>query len=106
MMTVPQDWAPGACTLPTAERPLRVAEFDHLFSFVVHAERRDPQRLELVLRGIVEAPARDLARRESECCSFFTFEFDVVDEAVVMRIGVPPEHVAVLDALEARAAAT
>jgi hypothetical protein len=105
-MTVPEDWAPDACTLPTAERPLRVAEFDDLFSFVVRAERRDPQRLELVLRRIVEAPARDLARRESECCSFFTFEFVAVDEAVVMRIGVPPEHVAVLDALEARAAAT
>jgi hypothetical protein len=105
-MTVPEDWAPDACTLPTAERPLRVAEFDDLFSFVVRAERRDPQRLELVLRRIVEAPARDLARRESECCSFFTFEFAAVDEAVVMRIGVPPEHVAVLDALEARAAAT
>jgi len=76
------------------------------FSFVVHAERRDPQRLELVLRRIVEAPARDLARRESECCSFFTFEFEAVDEAVVMRIGVPAEHAAVLDALEARAAVT
>lgn len=23
-------WAPQACTLPTAERPLRVAEFDDL----------------------------------------------------------------------------
>jgi hypothetical protein len=105
-MTVPEDWAPDACTLPTTERPLRVAEFDDLFSFVVHAERRDPQRLDLMLRRIVEGPARDLAQRESECCSFFTFEFEAVGEDVVMRIGVPPEHVAVLDALEARAAAT
>jgi hypothetical protein len=105
-MAVPDDWTPDACTLPTTERPLRIAEFDDLFTFVVRAERRGPQRLDLVLRRIVEAPARDLARRESECCSFFTFEFDVVDEAVVMRIGVPPERVAVLDALEARAAAT
>jgi hypothetical protein len=105
-MAVPEDWAPDACTLPTAERPLRVAEFGDLFSFVVHAERRDPQRLELVLRRIVEAPARDLARRESECCSFFTFEFENVGADLVMRIGVPAEHAAVLDALEARAAAT
>jgi hypothetical protein len=106
-MTVPQDWAPDACTLPTTERPLRVAEFDDLFSFVVHAERAEPQRLELVLRRIVEAPARDVAQRESECCSFFTFEFEHLgDDSLVMRIGVPPEHVAVLDALEARAAVT
>jgi hypothetical protein len=96
------DWAPDACTLPTTERPLRVAEFDDLFTFVVRAERREPQRLELVLRRIVEAPARELARRESACCSFFTFEFEAVDEDVLMRIGVPPEHVAVLDALDAR----
>jgi hypothetical protein len=103
-MAVPDDWAPDACTLPTAERPLRVAEFDDLFTFVVRAERREPQRLYLVLRRIVEAPARDLARRESECCSFFTFEFEAVGEDVVMRISVPPQHVAVLDALEARVA--
>ncbi|AGB23343.1 hypothetical protein Mycsm_03022 [Mycobacterium sp. JS623] len=101
-MAVPEDWAPDACTLPTTERPLRVAEFDDLFTFVVRAERRQPQRLELVLQRIVEAPARELARRESACCSFFTFEFEAVDEDVLMRIGVPPEHVAVLDALEAR----
>jgi hypothetical protein len=103
-MAVPEDWAPDACTLPTTERPLRVAEFDDLFTFVVRAERREPQRLDLVLRRIVEAPARELARRESACCSFFTFEFEAVGEDVLMGIGVPPEHVAVLDALEARAA--
>jgi hypothetical protein len=102
-MAIPADWAPDACTLPTSERPLRVAEFDDLFTF---AERREPQRLDLVLRRIVEAPARDLARRESECCSFFTFEFESIGDDLVMRIGVPPEHVAVLDAIQARAAAT
>ena len=37
-MAIPDDWAPDACTLPTAERPLRVAEFDDLFTFVVRAE--------------------------------------------------------------------
>jgi hypothetical protein len=105
-MAIPDDWAPDACTLPTAERPLRVAEFDDLFTFVVRAQRRGPQRLDLVLRRIVEAPARDLARRENECCSFFTFEFESIGDDVVMQIGVPPEHVDVLDALEARVETT
>ena len=105
-MAIPEDWAPDACTLPTEERPLRVAEFDDLFAFVVRAERREPQRLDVVLRRLVEAPARDLARRESECCSFFTFDFEPVGNDVVMHIAVPPEHVAVLDALQARIAAT
>jgi hypothetical protein len=105
-MAIPDDWAPDACTLPTAERPLRVAEFSDLFTFVVRAERQEPQRLDLVLRRIVEAPARDLARRESECCSFFTFEFESAGDDLVMRIRVPLEHVEVLDALEARVTAT
>ncbi|HZN81513.1 MAG TPA: hypothetical protein VFC01_17775 [Mycobacterium sp.] len=105
-MAIPDDWAPDACTLPTAERPLRVAEFNDLFTFVVRAQRQDPQRLDLILRRIVEAPARDLARRESECCSFFTFEFESAGDDLVMHIAVPPEHVEVLDALEARATAS
>ncbi|MDG4801140.1 MerR family transcriptional regulator [Micromonospora sp. WMMD980] len=33
-------WAPQACTLPTAERPLRPAEFDRLFHDAVHATDR------------------------------------------------------------------
>jgi hypothetical protein len=101
-MTVPEDWAPDACTLPTAERPLRVAEFDDLFAFVVRAERRAPTLLDLVLRPIVEEAAKDLARRESECCCFFTFQFEADGDDVVMHIGVPPQQVDVLDALEAR----
>jgi hypothetical protein len=105
-MTVPEDWAPDACTLPTTERPLRVAEFDDLFRFVVRAERRAPTLLDLVLRRIVEGPAKDLARRECECCSFFTFQFEADGDDVVMHIGVPLQQVDVLDALQARAAAT
>ena len=54
----------------------------------------------------VETTARDLARRESECCSFFRFEFELVGDDVVMRIGVPPQYVSVLDALEARVCTT
>ncbi|MGW4959586.1 hypothetical protein ACWEPL_20370 [Nonomuraea sp. NPDC004186] len=27
-ITLDQQWVPSACTLPTAEQPLRVAEFD------------------------------------------------------------------------------
>jgi hypothetical protein len=103
-MAMRDDWAPDACTLPTAERPLRIAEFDGLFTFVVRADRREPQRLDLTLRPTVEAAARDLARRESECCSFFTFEFEPVGDGLVMHIAVPPSQIEVLDAIEARVA--
>lgn len=99
------DWAPEACTLPTSERPLRVAEFTDLFGSVSAAARPAATRLDLVLPGNLEAITEDLARRESRCCSFFAFEFETAGDAVVMHIGVPPEQVAVLDAIEARIAA-
>lgn len=35
-----EPWAPHACTLPTEERPLRVAEFDALFAEAVKNVRR------------------------------------------------------------------
>jgi hypothetical protein len=103
-MTVPQDWAPDACTLPTEERPLRVAEFDDLFAYVLRSDRREPTYLEIAIPADVEAAARDLARRESECCSFFTFHFDSAGESVIMRIEVSPDQIAVLDAIETRVA--
>jgi hypothetical protein len=100
-----EDWAPDACTLPTTERPLRVAEFDDLFTAVLRSTRPEPTRLDLVVPRGLEAAGRDLARRETECCSFFTFGFESAGDEVVMHIGVPPEHVEVLDALQARVAA-
>jgi hypothetical protein len=104
-MGIADDWAPDACTLPTPERPLRVAEFDDLFSHVLRMQRREPTRLDLVIAHEGEATARGLADRESECCSFITFEFEPAEDNFVMHISVPPRHVDVLDALEARVAA-
>ena len=84
----PSDWAPEACTLPTAERPLRVAEFDELFTALLRFDRPQPTLLELVLPREAEATGRDHANRESQCCSFF--------------VGVPSTQVGVLDSLQAR----
>ena len=96
------DWAHDACTLPSTERPVRIAEFDGLFAAVRRSVRPEPTRLDLLLPGDVEATARDLARRESECCSLFTFEFESTGDDVLMHVAVPPQHVEVLDAIEAR----
>lgn len=49
--------------------------------------------------------ARDLARRESGCCSFFAFEIESVGDGLVMRIGIPQTRIEVLDALESHARA-
>lgn len=99
-MTVPEDWAPEACTLPTSERPLRVAAFGELFGHVLRWTRPETTRLDLSLPSAIEAAARDLARRETECCSFFTFTFDTEGDHSVMHIEVPPSRVDVLDAIE------
>ena len=97
------------CTLPTAERPLRVAEFDELFARSVRSQERAGRvRLRWTLDPVAEAVARDLTARESRCCSFFTFTFRGGagdDGALVVEVEVPEARVAVLDALAERAAA-
>lgn len=74
---VANDWvAPDACTLPTAEQPLRVVEFDTLFSqHLEHVERTDTTRLRMRFTGPADLTdtVRDLTGREADCCSFFTF---------------------------------
>ncbi|WP_433157477.1 hypothetical protein [Kribbella sp. CA-247076] len=97
------DWAPGACTLPTAERPFRVAEFDALFAeHLRRATRVDLTTLDLTLAVAAHETAADLTARETECCSFFHFELTPYGDQLDLRITVPPAHVAVLDALSER----
>lgn len=100
-------WVPQACTLSTAQQPLRLAEFDALFTTAVRtAERVGDTRLRLTLAGgpDLEATVRDLAARESDCCSFFTFTTTSnAPGQVTLDIEVPPAHTDVLAALAERA---
>ncbi|MGC0386679.1 hypothetical protein [Streptomyces sp. SAI-129] len=101
-------WVPQSCTLPTAEQPLRVAEFDALFAErLTGMSRPDRLRLELRLTGGqgVGETVRDLVGRESGCCSFFAFTVHPGPEQIRLEIAVDSAHEAVLDALEERAAA-
>jgi hypothetical protein len=100
-----QNWVPQACTLPTAERPLRAAEFDALFAgALISLDRSAPTRLRLVLDAAAEPTARDLAARETECCSFFVFTFNRgEDGSLTLDVTVPAAQIDVLDALAARA---
>ena len=121
MTTIPtghsESWVPAACTLPTVEQPLRVAEFDVLFAASLRETRQKAgQGIEasLVLVGGPDLPerVRGLARAESTCCSFFNFETvvhapgaDATETTVELTIRVSSAHAAVLDALIARAEA-
>ena len=92
-------WVPDACTLPAAERPLRVAEFDTLLATgVTEMIRVDAGHVRLTLRPERVAEAADLVARESTCCSFFDFTL----AGTMLDIRVPGAHVGVLDGLVAR----
>ncbi|WP_238018176.1 hypothetical protein KZZ52_35635 [Dactylosporangium sp. AC04546] len=101
---------PDACTLPTAARPLRLAEFDALFTTAVRdVETVSPTHARMRMAGPagLEAAVRDLAARETECCSFFTFTVTPQPEgdALVLDVEVPAAYTGVLAALAGRAKA-
>jgi hypothetical protein len=107
-----ESWvAPEACTLPSDERPMRVAEFEGLFAEHLQSiERVGPLRatLSLVGPGGLATVVQDLADRETACCSFFDFTVSASPseagrEAVRLEIRVPPARADVLAALTRRA---
>jgi len=106
MTDVNGGWVPEACTLPTEEQPLRLEEFDHLFATALWAQTRVS---DTVLRWSFdltsEATARDLAARESTCCSLFVFDLTATDRSLQVNVRVPPAQIPVLNALAARTAA-
>lgn len=101
-------WVPPTCILPTAEQPLRVAEFDDFFADAVRdADRVAPTklRLELIQDAEVARRAGGLIARETDCCSFFTFVITAGDGGMTLEIQVPDAYTHVLDGLAARVAA-
>jgi hypothetical protein len=101
-----ESWAPADCTLPTAERPLRAAEFRDLFDgAVIGSERLDETRLQLRLRRDrnIASRAAALATAETECCSFFVFALTVTSDSLLLDITVPVARADILDALALQA---
>lgn len=93
-------WVSQACTLPTQDRPLRVAEFDDLFAtYLRNVHRPARTRLQLILDPAAEQRVRELTALETECCSFFVFSISAIRDQVYVDIDVPEAHVDVLDAL-------
>jgi hypothetical protein len=95
-----------ACTLPTAEQPVRLAEFDDLFATAVRGvHRTSPTSVRLQLRPepAVAARAADLVVRETQCCSFFTFTMAASGGQLSLEATVPAQYADVLEALAARA---
>ncbi|MET8103015.1 hypothetical protein ABZV29_42485 [Streptomyces sp. NPDC005236] len=100
------DWVPQSCTLPTEQQPLRIAEWDALFTDHLTAlSRPGAQRLSLELSGSADMTdrVRDLAERESSCCSLFTFTVATDGKIVRLEVSVDPVHESFLRALDKRA---
>jgi hypothetical protein len=107
-ISIDQAWVPDACTLPAARRPLRVAEFDDLFTEAVRGIERvapDHLRLDLQADPRIAGRAAELAAAETGCCSFFTFTVTATGGRVVLEVSVPEPRIGVLDALAGRVAA-
>lgn len=103
---------PAACTLPTVDQPVRLAEFDALFSTAVrHVETVTATHARMRLTGPagLEATVRDLTARETGCCPFFTFTVTPAPagsgEGLTLDVQVPAQYAEVLASLTARAGA-
>lgn len=101
-------WVPAdACTLPRADQPLRVAEFDNLFrAHLDGVEQMSRTRARLSFSGgrAVREKVSRLTAQESACCSFFTFDITAATfEVVVLDVQVPEAHADVLAGLVSRA---
>lgn len=97
---------PQACTLPTLQQPLRLAEWDSLIVDAVQDVQRPESgwlRLYLAPGQAVETRTRDLASREAQCCSFFSFRVTCTAGQVRLDVRVPAAHTGVLDGVERRA---
>ncbi|MBO2453039.1 hypothetical protein J4573_38515 [Actinomadura barringtoniae] len=95
------DWIADECTLPTADRPLRTAQFREVFGELTRTiERLAPERLRLTLVTSPEVAGRvaELAVREIECCSFFEFTL-TAGKGLSLDIAVPQGREAILDAM-------
>ena len=99
----------AACTLPTTDRPLRLAEFDDLFrSSLRSVDRESGTRARLLLAGGAGLAdrTRRLADAESSCCSFFTFAVRSPEPGLVaLDVEVPEMYADVLAGLLVRAGA-
>lgn len=62
---------PASCTLPTAQHPIRA--FEALFATALNAQRLSDRHLRVSFASgaAMAAVVRDLAARETACCSFF-----------------------------------
>jgi hypothetical protein len=91
---------PIACALGSGDQRVRVDEWREFFRASVLAvedcgEGRARFRLKAPSQDLIAAA--DLARREIECCGFFSFSIEIETEGCWLVAEVPAEATQVLD---------
>lgn len=100
------EWVPTSCTLPTADRPSRIREFDALFKHdLLSIDTSDSEVVRFDLRDGPEVARRvaELAARETACCSFFAFDITVARGRLGLTVSTDVQHRTVLAAMADRA---
>jgi hypothetical protein len=92
---------PIACSLDGAGMADRLAEFRELFADGLVGRDRTAEGIRFRFRASegMESRVRDLARRENECCPFFTFTITVAGGEVLWDASAPDDARPILDNL-------
>lgn len=90
---MPADYEPAqvACTLTAADHAARIAWIEELNATALDSYQRDGQRMRLRYHPAAAARARELVRRERECCPFLRFTTQEDQDAFVVIIDAPIE---------------
>ena len=93
--------APIACSLDGPGMADRIAEFRELFADGLVGRDRTAEGIRFRFRATaaMESRIRDMARRENECCPFFTFNITVTGGEVLWDASAPDDARPILDNL-------
>jgi hypothetical protein len=79
-----QDPAAVACALTASDHAARIAWIEQLNATALDGYRRDGCRIRLRYRPEAASRARELVRRERQCCPFLHFDTEEDDDAFVV----------------------
>lgn len=86
----PPPEAPATCTLPAADRPGRLGEWQRLLG-QAHGGGRVDGGLAFFLAPALAGQAAELAAAEQECCAFFEFALHLAGGELRLEVRAPEE---------------
>ncbi|MDP9021540.1 MAG: hypothetical protein M3N57_02350 [Actinomycetota bacterium] len=101
MSQLPLHDAGASCTLDEQGAARRSVEFANVVERGLRDRKRTSGGVRLTFdrKEGLEEDLRELVRRESGCCAFFSFDVDVTEGVIVVEVAAPAEKDAYLEAL-------